>query len=98
MPDPATKAATYPAAAAAASPAPLHTTPLSYAPIRRHRRCPRWIGWALLFVVVAIGVWQGRPLYRQVQYLAWQRRCMTYTRPPDMVVYEEDPQRAGVLQ
>src|SRR4051812_35258603 len=96
MPDAAPKAAPQPAAAA--SPAPARAPPLPHAPPRRRRRWPRRVGLVLLLAgIAAAGVWQGKPLYRQAQYLAWQRRCLTYTRPADMVVYEEDWTRAGVL-
>lgn len=78
---------------------PARPALLPYAPPRRRRRWRRRAGWAaVLAVLAAVGGWRGRPYVRQAQYLWWQHCCMTYTRPADMVVYEEDAGRIGALR
>lgn len=71
---------------------------LAYAPARgRRRRLRRLAAVLLLSACAAVGWRWGPPYYRQAQYLAWQRRCMAYTRPADMVVYEDGGPRADAL-
>jgi hypothetical protein len=78
---------------------PSPPIPLNYAPAPPRWRRPVW-RFALVAMVFAIGFfgWRwGAYSWHQVQLLYWQHRCMTFTAPPDMVVYEEEPTAAAVL-
>jgi hypothetical protein len=78
---------------------PSPPIPLNYAPAPPRWRRPVW-RFALLMMVLAVGFcgWRWRAYaWDQAQVLYWQHRCMTFTAPPDMVVYEEEPTAAAVL-
>jgi hypothetical protein len=76
------------------------STPLEYAPaqpVRRRRRLRRAI-YALIVLSAGIALWRaGPPFVRQVRYVYWQSRCMSFTAPADFVAYEEAPSRAAAL-
>ena len=56
------------------------------------RKIVRRLSLALAFVTMAVCVWQWGPnAWRQARLLYWQRQCMTFSAPADMVVYEEEP-------
>jgi hypothetical protein len=74
--------------------------PLEYAPgapVRRRKRVRR----AMLLVVlvgVVLAAWRWWPAARdQVTLLYWQRRCLNFEFPPDVVLYERDPTKAAAL-
>jgi hypothetical protein len=73
---------------------------LEYEPARpalRRRRLRRAVA-ALMLLVGAVAIWRaGPPFARQVRYVYWQSQCMRFTRPADLVAYEEDLTRAAVL-
>ena len=76
------------------------TATLEYgkAPPLRQRRWFRWVvALSALSVVVPAGWRYGGPLCRHAQVLWWQRTCMTYTRPADLLVYTDDPAEADKL-
>src|ERR1051325_9428616 len=78
------------------------TTPpqLDYAPApsRWRRRWVRRTALAIFLLVVCSVILRfGRPVWTQVQVLYWQRQCLAYTAPPQIVVYEEEPKAAAKL-
>src|SRR5438270_261509 len=70
--------------------------PLDYAPAQsRQRRCTRRVVLlALLLAVTIAGVRWGPPLFAKSRTLYWQRRCLTYAPSPDLVVYDQNFDRA----
>jgi hypothetical protein len=76
------------------------SSPLDYAPAPPLRR-RRWVRRAVVFVLLAVvslgGYRWGRPFVRQARLLYWQRQCLRYHPPADLVVYDEDPLRAAPL-
>lgn len=73
--------------------------PLDYAaePNRWRRRSRRAIQFLLLVGLIFAG-WRWGPIaWRQATLLYYQRQCLNYTAPPDMVVYESDPVAAKML-
>jgi hypothetical protein len=68
------------------------TTPLGYAPAAPSRRWRRWLRRAsllLIVVTIAAGIRWGPSYLARVQALYWQRRCLRYSPPDDLVVYEQ---------
>lgn len=57
--------------------------------------------WAIRFLLLAgliFAGWRwGPPAWRQATLLHWQRQCLNYSPPPDMVIYEADPAAAKAL-
>jgi hypothetical protein len=51
----------------------------------------------LSLVALGAGINWGPRVWYQARLLYWQRQCMTFTRPADFVVYEEDPAAAAAL-
>ncbi|HEY7088063.1 MAG TPA: hypothetical protein VH518_08240, partial [Tepidisphaeraceae bacterium] len=72
---------------------------LDYAPAppRRRKWIRRGILLALLLTATYSGWRWGGAGWRHAQILYFQRQCMTYTAPPDQVVYEEEPTAAATL-
>jgi hypothetical protein len=67
-------------------------TPLSYAPAAPSRRWRRWTRRAIILLVltaVAAGIRWGPTYLARAQVLYWQRRCLRYSPPDDLVVYEQ---------
>ena len=65
------------------------TNTLEYASPKRGRRW-KWVVLPFLLGVVAtVGYLKGPGAWQRARLLYWQHRCMTYTAPPDQVVYEE---------
>jgi hypothetical protein len=73
---------------------------LDYAPaepVRRRRRWRRFL-YAVMLLAAGAALWRaGPPFARQVRYVYWQSRCMSFTAPVGMVAYEEDTTRAPTL-
>jgi hypothetical protein len=74
--------------------------PLEYAPgapVRRRRRIKRVVQ---LFALLGVGLaaWRWGPAARdQATLLYWQRECLRFEFPADVVLYERDPARAAAL-
>ena len=67
------------------------------APPRASRRI-RWIATLLLLVGAIFAGWRWGPyLWHQGNILYWQSKCMRYSPPESMVVYEENPTAAAEL-
>src|SRR5437588_10124792 len=67
------------------------------APVRRQRRVRRFVV-ALMLLAMAAALWRaGPPFARQVRYVYWQHKCMTFAEPAEFVTYEEEPTRAATL-
>src|SRR5689334_11910558 len=80
---------------AVTTPAPLDYAPRPPGHIRRH---------AVLYLIVLLLLsiaftlfYYRQPLFAKARILYWQRQCLTYSRPPDSVIAELDPQRADNL-
>ncbi len=74
--------------------------PLGYAPRLPWHRKRRIRRVALLVALLLLGLaaWRwGGPWWRQARYLHCQARCLDYTAPPDMVVYEENAPDVDLL-
>jgi hypothetical protein len=74
---------------------------LDYAPappVLRRRWVRRLILGMVLLSALGAAVQWGPGAYRQASVLYWQRQCMRYTAPGEMVVYESDPNAGAVLQ
>src|SRR5687767_5978251 len=75
--------------------------PLDYAPAPRwrRRRRPWQRGIGILFLIaIGFAIWHlGPAAWNTARMLYWQRQALTYTAPPDQVVYEEEPQSAKTL-
>lgn len=73
--------------------------PLAYAPPPARRR-RWWLLGVLLCGIVLIG-WASRryglPVWRHLQLVALERKCLKYAPPPDQVVYEEEPTEVAFL-
>jgi hypothetical protein len=73
--------------------------PLDYAPPRRRRR--RWVlrgGVAVVLLALAVAAVRWGPTYwAKARLLYWQRRCLTYHAPADLVVYEKNSPDAARL-
>ena len=54
----------------------------------------------LLCIIIGIGgaawLW-GRKAIDRTSMLYWQHRCLTYSAPPDQIVYEQNPRKAAAL-
>lgn len=76
------------------------TAQLDYAPaapFRRRRRIRRVVAMVLV-LAVAWSVYQyGGPVWQKGKLLYYQRRCLTFTAPPDQVVYDDDPADVAVV-
>jgi hypothetical protein len=73
---------------------------LEYAPKPplRRRRAFRLAVIVLVGLAAGIAGWRWGPgAWQNARLLHWQRRCMTYAPPADLVVYEEDPAAAEAL-
>jgi hypothetical protein len=65
--------------------------PLNYAPRPRvAKRIWRWIYGLIFAAAIAVAAVEWAPgLYRYVQFLYWQHRCMVFVQPPNHVVFEQ---------
>jgi hypothetical protein len=74
--------------------------PLDYGlapPLRRARR--RAVLYLCALLALGWVAWRhGPPLVAHAQVLWWQRTCMSYTRPADLVVYSEDATETSALR
>ena len=65
-------------------------------PRRRRRMVVTLVAVSLILLGLAARQW-GPSAWQQVQLRYYQHACLTYTAPPDQVVYEEDPAAAAKL-
>jgi hypothetical protein len=83
-----------------AAPATVACAPLEYAPgapVRR-RKLVRRIVRLLLILSAGLVVWRWGPAaWDRAKLLYWQRQCLTFRFPPDVVLYERDPAKAAAL-
>lgn len=81
-------------------PADAPVAPLEYAPgapVRRRRRVRRIVQ-LLALLLVGLASWRwGPPAWNQATLLYWQRQCMNFQFPRDVVLYEKDPAKAALL-
>jgi hypothetical protein len=70
---------------------------LDYAPARRAllgaRRGRALVAAAILLALGILGFQYGERAYRAAELWYYERRAMTYTMPPDFLVYESDPEK-----
>lgn len=81
------------------APSPTDASRAAFAPQRK-----RWDGsfWRLglmvtLLIAVGVGLWYSSVYRRRAALLEAQQACLRYVRPPEEIVYEEDPGRAATL-
>lgn len=70
-----------------ASPAPLD---YARAPSSLRRNLRRAFLTIIIVAAATAGLKWGPVAWQQMQILYWQRQCMNYTAPPEMVVYDEN--------
>lgn len=71
---------------------------LEYRPARRRRR--RWWLWLLAAAVVAlaaVGYRHRQPFQAKWAQLAFERRCLNYREPADLIVFTDDPRDFAAL-
>jgi hypothetical protein len=67
-------------------------------PSQKRRRIIRSFAMGIAALLVAALIIKSAPrAWRHVQILYWQHRAMSYTRPSDAVVYDDDPRVAAKL-
>ena len=68
------------------------------APPLRQRRWFRWVVALCVVAVVGQVTWRyGGTVWRHAQVLWWQRACMAYARPANLLVYTDDPAEADKI-
>src|SRR5687768_8757420 len=67
-----------------------HAPMLEYGPARRRRRWP-WLLLVTAVVLVTAGFRYHRPVRAKWAQLAFERKCLNYRQPADLVVYTDDP-------
>jgi hypothetical protein len=83
------------AATRSTSPFSLGYEPRARTPWRRVRRLVTTS--TIVGTLAAAGWYWGPSFYRQAGYLYWQHKSMNWSPPADMIVYEENAERATAL-